>query len=87
MVVHFRGSSYIYDLCIDREEFLQRCLISRRVTDNTKTKVRIEELQLVGLPNAKGLGFINSFLLSLLNCEDLTRLLTTFYKEVPKSLL
>lgn len=41
MVIHFRGSSYIYDLCIDREEFLQRCLMSRRTSESTRAKVKI----------------------------------------------
>lgn len=81
MVVHFRGISYIYDLCLDREDFLQRSFLCRRATESTRNRVRVEELQLVGLPNAKGLGFINSVLLSLLSCEDFARLLATFYRE------
>jgi hypothetical protein len=87
MVVHFRGASYIYDLCLDREELLQRSYLSRRVAESTRNRVRVEELQLVGLPNAKGLGFINSVLLSLFSCEDFARLLATFHREEPRDLL
>jgi hypothetical protein len=55
--------------------------MSRRSNENARTRVKIEELQLAGLPNAKGLGFINSVLLSLLSNEDISRLLATYHRE------
>ena len=87
MIVHFRGSSYIYDLCVDRDDFLNRSFLSKRATDSTRNKVKLEDLQLVGLPNSKGLGFINSMLLSLFSNEDLFRILDTYHRDLPSSLI
>lgn len=47
----------------------------------------MEELQFVSLPNSKGLGFINSVLLSLFSNEDVFKILMTFCKEEPVSLV
>lgn len=41
MIVHFRGSSYIYDLCVDREDFLNRSFLSKKATDSTRNKVKL----------------------------------------------
>lgn len=41
MVVHFRGCSYIYDLCLEREEFLGRAMMSRRAGES-RGRVRVE---------------------------------------------
>jgi len=30
MVVHFKGLSYIYDICIEKEEFYSRSTLNRR---------------------------------------------------------
>ena len=40
-VIHFKGQSYIYDICIEKEEFIQRSSLSRKAVESGKHKVKI----------------------------------------------
>lgn len=70
LVLHFKGSSYINDLCIDREILRNRVGVIKE--DNVK-KVRIEEGKLCGIPDGRGFDFINSVLLVLLSNEFIAK--------------
>lgn len=41
MVVHFKGLSHIYDLCLEKEVFYGRASLGKRQTESQKHKVRI----------------------------------------------
>ena len=72
VVLHFKGSSYINDLCIDRDIFRKRVVLAKK--DGIK-KLRMEEHELSGISDGRGLDFINSMLLVLLSNESLVKFL------------
>ena len=47
MVVHFKNTPYIYDICVDRNDFLEKGSLPKK----TKQKMKTGELRLNYMPN------------------------------------
>lgn len=67
-ILHIPGEPYIYDICVLENELLKK---GKLLQNNEKGPIeeikakKKEELGLVGIPNLKGLGYINSCILHL----------------------
>ena len=88
MVVHFKGTSYRYDVCINHEIFADRAALHKYKSEPTK-KVRMEEQYLSPIPEYVGLGFVNSILLVLFSNDALGRYFQQIgiRQEAPKSFI
>ena len=72
-VVHFKGTSYIYDFCVDRHFLIERASIIKHKADNRR--VRLDEYSLSPVPDYAGLGFVNSFLLVFFSNDNIGKFL------------
>jgi hypothetical protein len=69
-VVHFKGTPFLYDVCIDREQLLDKAALLKHKSDSNR-RVRMPDVALSPIPDYLGLGFLNSLLLVLLSNDSL----------------
>ncbi len=66
-ILHQPGESYIYDICLMQSDLLKKAKLNpvqETVLEELKVKKK-EDQGLIGIPNAKGLGYINSVIMHL----------------------
>jgi hypothetical protein len=65
-IIHFKGTSHIYDEFIEREVFIQKATITHRNSSPVE-EIKFAPLDIPIIPVVKNFGFINCLILMLIS--------------------
>lgn len=85
-IIHFKGSSHIYDEYVSLSEFHQKAtLIHRNSSPSEEIKISASEIPII--PIIKSYGFINSLILSLISNPEIKNILSQYPQSESRELI